>query len=256
MALHISGYRAGFSTGFTSLTRFDETEDNSGIGFGVLKLALGDVDERQTDTEIAWLLMDGKVKFEVEGQKPATFERHSLFDENPTAVHVHSGLKVIITADSDAELSVHTVANTREFPVSIYHPDDVASDLFGKGEGGGTCERVVRTIFDRSDENSELVLGEVVNPPGRWSSYPPHSHPEAEIYHYRFDKPQGFGFGQQGVDKAIQIRHCDTYKIINGIVHSQAAAPGYAMWYSWTIHNPPGRNWEREFDPEHDWTRD
>ena len=40
-----------------------------------------------------------------------------------------------------------------------------------------------------------MVLGEVVNLPGKWSSYPPHHHPQPECYFYRFDKPMGFGAG-------------------------------------------------------------
>jgi 5-deoxy-glucuronate isomerase len=40
-----------------------------------------------------------------------------------------------------------------------------------------------------------MVLGEVVNLPGKWSSYPPHGHPQPEVYFYHFEKPQGFGAG-------------------------------------------------------------
>ena len=40
-----------------------------------------------------------------------------------------------------------------------------------------------------------MVLGEVLNLPGKWSSYPPHHHPQPEVYFYRFDYPDGFGAG-------------------------------------------------------------
>ena len=40
-----------------------------------------------------------------------------------------------------------------------------------------------------------MVLGEVLNHPGKWSSYPPHHHPQPEVYFYRFDYPDGFGAG-------------------------------------------------------------
>lgn len=256
MSVHISGKRDGFGKGYTPVTSYDERQNNAGIGFGILKLAAGETRDAKPAVETAWLLMDGAVSFAINDDAPVSFSRKSLFDENPACIHVPAGTAVTITAQSDAELSMHSVNNTRSFPVTVYGPKDVKGDVFGKGEVGGACERLVRTIFDCPHENSELVLGEVINPPGKWSSYPPHSHPEAEIYHYRFDKPQGFGFGQDGESGAIQIRHGDTYKIINGVVHSQAAAPGYAMWYSWTIHNPPGHDWTRNFHPDHEWTRD
>ena len=70
------------------------------------------------------------------------------------------------------------------------------------GQVGGACLRLVRTIFDRTnaDPNAELVLGEVITLPGRWSSYPPHHHPQPEIYHYRFTHPQGYGHAELGED--------------------------------------------------------
>ena len=57
-----------------------------------------------------------------------------------------------------------------------------------------------------------MVLGEVINHPGRWSSYPPHSHAHPEIYHYRFHPEQGFGFSQTG-DEVYRVTHRDTVTI-------------------------------------------
>ena len=42
--------------------------------------------------------------------------------------------------------------------------------------------RIVRTIFDLSNAtDAKLVLGEVISYPGKWSSYPPHHHPQPEV---------------------------------------------------------------------------
>jgi len=241
----------------TEITRFDEQEDNCGMGLSVLRLKAGESQDYTTESETAWLLMDGKVTIAVEGEKEVTFERHSLFDENPSCIHVPAGTAVKITAELDTEFTVHSAANTLNFPVEIYYPEDVTSEIFGKGEVGGTCERLVRTIFDKSHENSDLVLGEIINPPGKWSSYPPHTHPESELYHYRFDRSQGFGVGQAGEDEFIMIHDGDSFKIIDGIPHCQAAAPGYTLYYSWTmLNNLPGKDWTRIFDTKHEWTRD
>ena len=99
---------------------------------------------------------------------------------------------------------------------------------------------IVRTVFDRrnADPNAELVLGEVVTMPGRWSSYPPHHHPQPEIYHYRFTKPQGFGHAELG-EQVLKVRQYDTVKILDGLDHAQCAAPGYGMYYAWVIRHLP-----------------
>jgi 5-deoxy-glucuronate isomerase len=85
---------------------------------------------------------------------------------------------------------------------------------------------------------SNLSLGEVVNFPGRWSSYPPHHHPQPEVYYYRIQPSQGFALGCEG-DDAYVIRDRDTLLIRGDAVHPQTVAPGYAMCYFWVIPNTP-----------------
>ena len=100
------------------------------------------------------------------------------------------------------------------------------------------------------------MLGEVVNLPGDWSSYPPHHHAQPEIYHYRFTAPQGYGHAELG-DEVFKIRQYDTLKIPAGLDHAQCAAPGYGMYYSWVIRHLPGRPYTApEFTAEHAWTLD
>ena len=54
--------------------------------------------------------------------------------------------------------------------------------------------RTVRTVFDYENAPySNMVNGEVINHQGSWSSYTPHSHPQPEVYYYRFQREEGFG---------------------------------------------------------------
>ena len=48
--------------------------------------------------------------------------------------------------------------------------------------GDGATQRRVRTYVPEG----ELIVGETLNPPGGWSSYPPHRHDHEELYLYRF----------------------------------------------------------------------
>jgi 5-deoxy-glucuronate isomerase len=121
----------------------------------------------------------------------------------------------------------------------------------------GACEREVRLIFDRATRPySNLVVGEVINFPGRWSSYPPHRHEQPEIYHYRFTKPQGYGHAELG-ERVFKVRHGDTLKIVAGETHAQVSAPGYGMYYLWIVRHLDAAPYTGfTFDSDHEWTLD
>jgi 5-deoxy-glucuronate isomerase len=100
------------------------------------------------------------------------------------------------------------------------------------------------------------VLGEVVTYPGKWSSYPPHHHPQPEIYHYRIRPPQGFGLTAIG-EEALVLHDRDPAVIPAGAVHPHAAAPGYALFYIWVIRHLDGNRYGvPTFVPEHTWVTD
>lgn len=258
MTVHLTGNRGGFGPGFTPITRFDEPEDDTGIAFGVLRLNAGESRVVETACETAWLLMSGKVTLAADNAAPAEAERGSLFDDGPWCLHASAGTRVTLTAHAASELTVYETRNTARFPARIYSPKDVPDERRGAGQVGDACLRLVRTIFDirNADPAARLVLGEVVTLPGRWSSYPPHHHPQPEIYHYRFDRSQGYGHAELG-EAVMKVRHGDTIKIFDGLDHAQTSAPGYAMYYAWVIRHLPERPYTvPEFTAEHAWTMD
>ena len=115
-------------------------------------------------------------------------------------------------------------------------------------------KREIKTFFDYENAPfSNMVLGEVLSYPGKWSSYPPHHHPQPEVYFYRFDHPQGFGAGFAN-GEIYKTGH-NGMSIITSGFHSQVTAPGYALCYSWGIRHLDGDPWlkTRIDDPEHAW---
>jgi 5-deoxy-glucuronate isomerase len=136
-------------------------------------------------------------------------------------------------------------------------PEDTDTWARGVDELQDTTRRNVRTCFDLSNAPySNMVLGEVVNLPGRWSSYPPHWHPQPEVYFYRFDKPQGYGANWCN-GKVVEIGH-NGLSVITEQPHPVVACPGYALCYAWGIRHLEGNPWDktRIDDETHEWMLD
>ena len=252
---HIASHREGFAAGTTQIVHHESPGNPAQIGLAVVRLQAGETLEAQPTRETAWLLMSGSLRGRI-GNTQFTLTRASLFDESASCVHAGRGSTAVFEASEDTELTVYDCANQRAFESRVFTPAQVPNERRGRGQVGDRALRYVRTIFDRNNSPAEveLVLGEVVTFPGGWSSYPPHHHPQHEIYHYRFTHPQGYGHAELG-DAVVKVRQFDTIRIPAGLDHAQCAAPGYGMYYSWVIRHLPNNPYTiPEFTREHAWT--
>ncbi len=245
-----------FRNGMTMIVRDAGNTGGLLLDFGILKLAEGDVWEDSTGKERALMLISGNVRF-IWREEKRTATRVSCFDENPEALHVPADKPIkLIGGSGGAELCFEACINDRDFPSVYYGKKDIRNDVFGAGTLNEASIRTVRTVFDGGNAGfSNMVLGEVINHPGKWSSYPPHDHPHPEIYHYRMFPSQGFGVSLLDDDAGI-VRHRSTCLINPDTTHSQVAAAGYAMYYIWMIPHLTGNRWlpaTRYFRKEHEW---
>jgi 5-deoxy-glucuronate isomerase len=244
----------GFPTGYTALCEIGGRHAEMGMDFGILRLQAGETWNLNGAREQAALLMGGEARFEWDGGREEV-SRGSLFDELPWCLHLPSNCGCTVNAGrSGAELALQAAENPRTFAPRLYGPADCRVEQRGKGTMRETATRTVRTIFDDVNApHANLVLGEVINFPGMWSSYPPHHHPQPEIYHYRFLPERGFGLTAVG-EQAFLLRHGDTVLIHSGEDHPQVAAPGYAMYYIWVIRHLDGQRYGTpEFTHDHTW---
>ena len=222
---------------------------------GLLILEAGDsYTIQEPQKEYAALLLTGDVTFTWEGQSVCA-KRQSIFNEDPWCLHAPCCIECTITANEHSEVFIQKTDNPRNFNAKLYSPQNIHTQRAGaNGELRGTMRRNIRTVFDYSNAPySNMVLGEVITFPGCWSSYPPHHHPQPEVYFYRFDKPQGFGAGFTN-GKVFEVHH-NGLLLITDKFHSQSAAPGYAMYYAWGIRHLDGNPWKktRIDDIEHTW---
>ena len=254
--MYLIDRREPYDFGYTPITVEGEPENDTMMDFGILKLRAGEEHALVTEKEVAYLLLAGSVTFTFNGEE-AKATRTSLFHESCPCLHVPAGTDVKIIADGEVEIAVTATTNEKTFAAKFYSAEDTRSEDRGKGTMQETSTRIVRTIFDKSNApDSNLVLGEVINYPGKWSSYPPHHHPQPEIYHYRFLPEHGFGVCMLD-DDFLKVTHQSTVKIVRDQVHPQTTAPGYAMYYLWVIRHIDGDPYiTPTFDPVHEWVRD
>lgn len=244
---------APFSQGTTAITGI-ESAPGTGMAFEVVVLAPGEVRQEVFQEESAWVLMAGHAGLTWPGGS-AEVSRDSLFEELPTVLHLPPEAPLRIEARSPVEFARIRVPNERTFDPRLFDPASAPPEEHRDlGRWDDMAHRIVRTVIDlASRPESNLVLGEVITLPGRWSSYPPHHHPHPEIYHYRFTRPQGYGHGELG-DEVRKVCHRDTLLILDGVDHSQVAAPGYGMYYLWVIRHLPGHPYRApEFTKDHQW---
>ena len=247
-----------FPFGYTPLAERDGKHSQMLMDFGVLRLRKGETHEDHSpQDERAYLLVYGEVTLEWDGQSQ-TIARDNCFDVPPYVLHVPKGVDVKITGvAADSEINISATENNKDFASKLYLPTDTPDEYRGKGTMQETSTRIVRTVFDYSSAPySNLVVGEVIGFPGKWSSYPPHHHPQPEIYYYKFNPENGFGFADLGSEVA-KLEQNGAAFITEGHVHPHATAPGYAIWYIWIIRHLEGNPYiTPTFLPEHLWVTD
>lgn len=186
--------------------------------------------------------------------------RRSVFTDEPSAVYAPPGTSLALYGELLAGV-FRSPANDGAPPAYAILPDEVQT----VHRGGGNFARRVRDILPASRPGTRLLAGETINPPGNWSSSPPHKHdrhapPEEsdleEIYLFRVDPEQGFGLQlsystDPADERALVVRDLDVVQIPSGY-HPVVAGPGYGLYYLWCLAGH-GRELHWYADPDHAW---
>jgi len=170
-----------------------------------------------------------------------------------------------VRACSEAEVAICTAPSESERPAQVITPDQIRVDNVGNWNWRREVHHV---ISDNVPQAQRLIVGETFNPPGNWSSYPPHKHDRddypfevnmEEIYHFRLNPPQGFGiqriYTDEGdIDLTYTVEDQDTVLLPRGY-HLVGAAPGYQLYYLWMMVGPNERHMLPCDDPQHAWVK-
>ena len=243
--------------------------------FGLLKLAKGTSYDGDTgETELALVLIGGNFNIAHKHSKNGRafadeFDvrdgRKSPFTGKPHCVYLPRHTKFTVTALSDVELAWNESPATRDTAQpTLIRPEDTRHIELGKDNWTRTSEIILDETFD----SEHFYIGEGMIPSGNWSGYPSHRHdvndPPRELdmeetYFYLYDPPQGFGFQSVyepdgSVNEAYRVQAYDTVAIPHGY-HPLVGAPGYSMYYLWTMAGDQGRGLVSSMDPAHAWVK-
>lgn len=209
------------------------------------------------DEETVVVLQEGRGTFEAAG-RTWKVSRTGVFVERASAIILPPGTELTITADTPLEAILVSAPAPAGGEVAFFGPDDVQVNARGRG----SYAREVHDICVRDPFGRRLMVGETFNPPGNWSSFPPHKHDGRdgeptleEVYHYRIDPPQGFGhqmlYTNDGESTTHIVRDGDAVLLPYGY-HPVSAPPGYRLYYLWAMAGQERRLALFE-DPAHKW---
>ena len=227
-----------------------------------LRLAAGATHRYQVaGEETILVLQEGRGTFKAAGSE-WTLARRGVFEERASALYLPPGTPLIVTAQEPLEAIVFSTPSTDGggHPAMI-GPDDVRVNARGRD----TYAREVHDLFVSDPHARRLMVGETFNPPGHWSSFPPHKHDGRdgepvleEIYYYRISPPQGFGhqmlYTADGECQTHTVKDGDAVLLPYGY-HPVSSPPGYALYYLWAMAGAERRLALHE-DPAHRWIHD
>ncbi len=256
------------STGSDPVSLTPERAGWSFCGLHVLRLEPGEHRSLRFPTdEVAVVPLSGSCEVETAADHFELTGRTDVFSSVTDLCYLGVGSKFEIWSEEGGEFALATARASHPRPAR-YHP---ASDVAVEIRGAGAATRQINGLLSADVEGPEkLIVVEVLTPEGNWSSYPPHKHDELsadevpleEIYYFRIDGDDGFGFHRTytsdgEIDETVTVVDGDVFLIPRGYHGPCVAAPGYDMYYLNVMAGPAEeRVWLICTDPRHAWVWD
>jgi len=195
-------------------------------------------------------------------------DRADVFSGPPAMVYIPPNSAYEIKAGSvNLDLGVFSAPSKATAAPALLREKEVVA----KQVGQGNWQRLVYSALAENVPAERLLAGETLNPPGNWSSYPPHKHDRSnppqeavleEIYFFRVKPAQGYGFiwtytapdDPDGFSDVFVVEDGDTVLLPKGY-HPVVAAPGYQLHYTWVLAGEERRYGAWADDPRHAWVK-
>jgi len=217
----------------------------------------GSASLRLSDEETILVVQEGSGTLTA-GGRSWSVSRRDVFSERATALYVPPDIELTARADDRLEAVLFSARTDRGGEPALATPDQVSVATRGREH----YTREVHNIFVTDPYARKLMVGETFNPPGNWSSYPPHKHDGRdgepvleEVYYYRVQPAHGFGqqmlYTKDGECVTHTVRDGDAVLLPYGY-HPVSAPPGYQLYYLWglagverkiALHEDPAHKW-------------
>lgn len=243
------------------------------IDFGMLNLAPGEMWEDTTgEREFVLMLQKGSGKADVStlgGPGISYFKlgpRKNVFSEQAWMLYLPPRVSFTVAAGTEGLVGAAVFgAASHEGKPFLVEPEMIQPQRVGRENW--SREVSLATIPECGAKR--LIIGETFNPPGNWSSYPPHKHDDQsssgevaleEVYYYRLMPENGFALQriydpperQDRIDEVILVEDGDTVVLPRGY-HPVVAAGGYRLYYLWIMAGEEPVHGAWSDDPAHKW---
>ena len=186
------------------------------------------------ECEAVWRTADGG------GGTARLGPRASVFASYPHALYLPANTQVTLTATTPTQFADCRAPSAKALTARVVRPEQCGFEI----RGGGNATRQIIDILPPSFDADRLMICEVLTPAGNWSSYPPHKHDRdrppleadlEEIYYFRFNHPDGYGFhrlytGDGRRDETFKVTDGDLVVVRDGY-HPFVTAYGYDAYY-------------------------
>ena len=177
------------------------------LDFGRLRLGAGQRHSYSTEDREAVLdILSGIASFTVEtaaGKKEVFHKaggRVNVFSAPPVMLYIPPHSKCQIKSESAGlDIGIFSAPSQSATPPALLEGPAIVKREVGRDN----WRRTVYTALGEDVPAERLLAGETLNPPGNWSSYPPHKHDRSnppheavleEIYFFRVKPAGGYGF--------------------------------------------------------------
>ena len=197
--------------------------------------------------------------------------RRDPFSDPPTMLYIPSHCSyTVIAGAAGLDLAVTAAPAELRYPTRspLLFPAEQAAQTY-HGTGRWKRKIYLGTVGEYPIER--LMVGETLNRPGGWTSFPPHKHdtqappqemPYEEIYFFLLKPRSGFAIQrvydppqrEQPLNETIVVHDGDTVVIPRGY-HPVVGGPGYQMYYLWMMCGEIGHRTygQASLDPDHAW---
>ncbi len=213
------------------------------LSFSLLRLESGSDYEGAAEGETVAVVMFGTVTVESDGHLWSPVRgRTDVFSGKAAAFYFRSEARFHIRSHTECEMAFFSSPAPPFGECRFIAPDQVTRRSAGRFNWFREIDDIVPSTFAAK----RLLVGETRNPPGNWSSFPPHRHQEhrppreaalEEVYHFRVRPKSGFAVQilmDESETQAFVVRDGDTVLIPRGF-HPVVAAPGCQVYYLWCL---------------------